>query len=562
MSKDRRDVSHASVEQTLDRDQRLAELLVDLTDRAHQGEAVDIDAVGREHPDLAMELRELWGAVMVADAAGSHSQEDVLETQPQEDPWRTTLELPCRFADYELIREIGRGGMGIVYEARQISLNRTVAIKMILRGTLASEADHERFRAEAEAAARLDHPGIVPVYEVGEQDERAYFCMKYVKGQTLSEILAEGPMRPREAARILSAVSRAIHFAHEHGVLHRDLKPSNIVIDPEGQPHVMDFGLAKQVSDSASLTRTGAVLGTPAYMAPEQAAGARGDVGPVSDVYSLGSILYHMLTGRPPFQARTPVDTVLKLLEQDAVPPRVVNPDADRDLEMIAVRCLQKPADLRYASAQALADDLDAYLNDEPISARSGRMAQVVARMFRETHHAPILENWGLLWMWHSLALFITCLMTNTLHLLGDTDRWHYAALWTVGLGAWAGVFWTLRNRMGPVTFVERQIAHVWAGSMISVALLFPLEAWLGEPVLRLSPVLGLISGMVFLAKAGILSGAFYVQAAVLFATTGLMALQPDWAHLIFGVVSGGCFFFPGLKYHRQRKSRTAGARG
>ena len=558
MSKDRRDVSHASVEQTLDRDQRLAELLVDLTDRAHQGEAVDIDAVGREHPDLAMELRELWGAVMVADAAGSHSQEDVLETQPQEDPWRTTLKLPCRFADYELIREIGRGGMGIVYEARQISLNRTVAIKMILRGTLASEADHERFRAEAEAAARLDHPGIVPVYEVGEQDERAYFCMKYVKGQTLSEILAEGPMRPREAARILSAVSRAIHFAHEHGVLHRDLKPSNIVIDPEGQPHVMDFGLAKQVSDSASLTRTGAVLGTPAYMAPEQAAGARGDVGPVSDVYSLGSILYHTLTGRPPFQARTPVDTVLKLLEQDAVPPRVVNPDADRDLEMIAVRCLQKPADLRYASAQALADDLDAYLNDEPISARSGRMAQVVARMFRETHHAPILENWGLLWMWHSLALFITCLMTNTLHLLGDTDRWHYAALWTVGLGAWAGVFWTLRNRMGPVTFVERQIAHVWAGSMISVALLFPLEAWLGEPVLRLSPVLGLISGMVFLAKAGILSGAFYVQAAVLFATTGLMALQPDWAHLIFGVVSGGCFFFPGLKYHRQRKSRTA----
>ena len=562
MSKDRRDVSHASVEQTLDRDQRLAELLVDLTDRAHQGEAVDIDAVGREHPDLAMELRELWGAVMVADAAGSHSQEDVLETQPQEDSLRATLELPCRFADYELIREIGRGGMGIVYEARQISLNRTVAIKMILRGTLASEADHERFRAEAEAAARLDHPGIVPVYEVGEQDERAYFCMKYVKGQTLSEILAEGPMRPREAARILSAVSRAIHFAHEHGVLHRDLKPSNIVIDPEGQPHVMDFGLAKQVSDSASLTRTGAVLGTPAYMAPEQAAGARGDVGPVSDVYSLGSILYHMLTGRPPFQARTPVDTVLKLLEQDAVPPRVVNPDADRDLEMIAVRCLQKPADLRYASAQALADDLDAYLNDEPISARSGRMAQVVARMFRETHHAPILENWGLLWMWHSLALFITCLMTNTLHLLGDTDRWHYAALWTVGLGAWAGVFWTLRNRMGPVTFVERQIAHVWAGSMISVALLFPLEAWLGEPVLRLSPVLGLISGMVFLAKAGILSGAFYVQAAVLFATTGLMALQPDWAHLIFGVVSGGCFFFPGLKYHRQRKSRTAGARG
>jgi serine/threonine-protein kinase len=448
--------------------------------------------------------------------------------------------------------------MGIVYEARQVSLNRTVAVKMILRGKLASEADQERFRAEAEAAARLDHPGIVPVYEVGEREERAYFCMKYVEGRTLSELLKSGPMPPRDAARILCAVSRAIHFAHEHGVLHRDLKPSNILIDAAGQPHVMDFGLAKQFSDPEKLTRTGAVLGTPAYMAPEQAAGARGEVSPASDVYSLGSILYHMLTGRPPFSARTPVDTVLKVLEQDAVPPRVINPEVDRDLEMIAVRCLQKPADLRYSTAEALADDLDAYLKDEPISARSGRLGQVVARWFRETHHAPVLENWGLLWMWHSLALLIACLLTNTLQLLGDTNRLHYAALWTAGLGAWAAVFWMLRSRMGPVTFVERQIAHIWAGSMISIALLFPLEAWLGEPVLRLSPVLALISGMVFLVKAGILSGAFYVQAFALFATAGLMAWQPRWAHLIFGVVSAACFFFPGLKYYRQRKRQRA----
>ena len=245
-----------------------------------------------------------------------------------------------------------------------------------------------------------------------------------------------------------------------------------------------------------------------------------------------------MLTGRPPFQAATPVDTVLKLLEQDAVPPRVVNPLADRDLEMIAVRCLQKPPDLRYSTAEGLADDLDAYLNDEPISARSGRLAQVAARWFRETHHAPVLENWGLLWMWHSLALLIACLLTNLLQWLGDTNRLHYAALWTAGLGAWAAVFWALRNRMGPVTFVERQIAHLWAGSMISIALLFPLEAWLDEKVLRLSPVLALISGMVFLVKAGILSGAFYVQAGALFATAGLMALFPSVAHLIFGIVS------------------------
>jgi serine/threonine-protein kinase len=295
------------------------------------------------------------------------------------------------------------------------------------------------------------------------------------------------------------------------------------------------------------------VLGTPAYMAPEQAAGARGEVGPASDVYSLGAVLYHMLTGRPPFQAASAVDTVLLVLEQDPVPPRMLNPKVDRDLEMIALKCLQKPPDLRYSTAAALADDLEAYLNDESISARSGRFVQVLSRWMRETHHATVLENWGVLWMWHSLALLVVCLLTNALHWAGDENRWHYFLLWTVGLGAWAAVFWLLRRRMGPVTFVERQIAHVWAASMIGVAMLFPLEYLLARPVLSLSPLLGLVNGMVFLVKAGILSGVFYVQAIALFLTAMLMAIYPDWAHVIFGVVSAACFFFPGLKYYRQR---------
>lgn len=444
--------------------------------------------------------------------------------------------------------------MGVVYRALHVVLGREVALKMILRGQLASAADRERFAAEAQAAAKLEHPGIVPVYEVGELDGRPFFTMKYIRGTTLSQRLQSGPMSAREAADLLGKVSRAIHFAHARGVLHRDIKPSNILLDEANEPHVTDFGLAKQLTDGNTLTRTGAVLGTPAYMSPEQASGQRTQLGPGSDVYSLGVVLYHMLTGRPPFQAASPVDMVMMVLEQDPIPPRLLNPKADRDLEMIALRCLQKPIDLRYASAGALADDLRAFLADESISARSGRFGQIVASLMRETHHAVVLENWGLLWMWHSLVLLVVGVLTNILVWNHHTDRSSYVILWIAVLGTWAAVFWTLRRRMGPVTFVERQIAHLWAASMVGIGLLFPLEFWLGEPALKLSPVLGIISGMVFLVKAGMLTGAFYVQAVVLFVTAALMAMFPNYAHLIFGIASAGCFFFPGLKYYRQRQ--------
>lgn len=556
-------------------EERLALLFSDLTDRVQRGEQVNLEDECRLHPDLAADLRELWGAVLVTHAVGrssAGSAKDPSITLPSGSSGEMpsgVIQLPCQFGDYELLSEVGRGGMGVVYRAHQISLGREVALKMILRGQLASPADRERFRAEAEASARLDHPNIVPVYEVGEINGRPYFTMKFIRGTTLAQRLAEGPLPAREAAKILATVARAVHFAHARGILHRDLKPSNILLDDLDVPHVVDFGLAKQQGEGESLTRTGAVLGTPAYMAPEQAAGARGEVGPHSDVYSLGVVLYALLTGRPPFQAASPVDVVLLVLEQDPVPPRVLNPKADRDLEMIALRCLQKPIDLRYPSAAALAEDLEAYLNDESIAARSGRLAQVVSWWLRETHHAAVLENWGLLWMWHSLVLFTLCVLTHLLRTMlpvneelyrqagaapnADTLRLCCILLWTVVAGTWAAVFWGLRRRMGPVTFVERQIAHVWAASMISIALLFPVEYLLKEPPLRLSPVLGLITGMVFVVKAGILSGIFYVPAVALFLCSALMAIFPEYAHLIFGTVSASCFFFPGLKYYRQR---------
>ena len=318
-------------------------------------------------------------------------------------------------------------------------------------------------------------------------------------------------------------------------------------------PLVTDFGLAKRVESGHTLTKTGDIVGTPSYMAPEQAAGRRGVLSPASDVYSLGSILYEMLTGRPPFQAASAVDTLLLLLEQEPVPPRLLNRKVDRELELITLKCLQKPADLRYHSAAQLADDLEAFLKGETTVARPSGMSYFVGRMLRETHHAVVMEDWGLLWMWHSLVLFVLCSITNTIKLLGVQEVLPYAALWGLGLGTWASIFWALRRRGGPVTFVERQIAHVWAASTLGSISLFGVEVLLGLPVLKLSPVLAVLGGMVFLMKAGTLSGSFYLAALASFITAGLMAIFDQVDLFLFGTVSAICFFIPGWKYHRQR---------
>jgi hypothetical protein len=545
-------VNEAGKSADSDRDLRLARLLSDVTDAAGRGELINLEQACVEHPDLAAELRELWGAARVTNAAAA-AQDETGQTHSSSQ-WES-MKLPTKVGDYELIEELGRGGMGVVFRARQISLNREVAVKMILRGRLASESDLQRFLAEAAATARLEHPNIVPVYEVGDVDGRPFFSMQLVEGETLAQRVADSPLPQRQSAEIVATIARAIGFAHQRGVLHRDVKPSNILISSDGTPMITDFGLAKRVDVEADLTRSGMLVGTPAYMSPEQAAGRGNLVGPGSDIYSLGCVLYFALTGRGPFVAESPMEMVMQVIEQDPTPPRTLRENLDRDLEMIVVRCLQKPIDLRYQTAAALADDLDAYLTDEKIAARSGRFTQVVARVFRETHHAIVLENWGSLWIWHSMVLLVACLLTWQLSFHGITQRWVYVAVWTVGLGAWAAVFWKLRQRMGPVTFIERQIAHVWGAAMVAIGFLFPIEWLLGMPVLTLSPLLGVISAMVFIIKAGMLNGTFYLQAIALLITALLMALMPPHAHLIFGTVAAACFFLPGFKYSRRRRA-------
>ena len=318
-----------------------------------------------------------------------------------------------------------------------------------------------------------------------------------------------------------------------------------------------DFGLAKQLDRGESLTRTGVGVGTPSYMAPEQATGQK-DVTPVADVYSLGAILYELFTGRPPFRAATAANTLLLVLEQDPVPPRHLNSEVPRELELVCLKCLQKPADLRYQSAAELADDLDAFLAGEPMSVEQGSLGSFVSRLLRETHHAAVLENWGLLWMWHSLVVLLLSVGTQMMHWSGVRSHLTYLALWGTGLMTWGTIFWRLRRRGGPVLFVERQIAHAWAGSVAGSITLFVIEVTQGLEALTLSPVLAVLGAMVFLFKAGTLSGQFYVYAVAYLVTAIGMAAAPDYGHLMFGTVSAVSFFFPGLKYYRQRKRSLA----
>src|SRR4051812_46384716 len=274
------------------------------------------------------------------------------------------------FGDYELLEQIGRGGQGVVFRARQKSLNRTVALKVISLGQWASKAHLKRFRLEAEAAARLEHPGIVPIHEVGERDGSCYFSMKFIEGGQLDEVARREPMLIRRAVELIAKVARIVHYAHEHGILHRDIKPGNILLDRNGEPHLTDFGLARLVEADSTVTGTLEVIGTPSYMAPEQAAGNNAAVSSNTDVYGLGAVLYQLQTGQPPFAGGTTYETIRLLLDTEPRPPRLLNPKVDRDLSTICLKCLEKDPKRRYSSALALAEDLDHWLKHEPILAR------------------------------------------------------------------------------------------------------------------------------------------------------------------------------------------------
>ena len=381
-------------------DPSLGAVIADYLQALERGENPDRQALLKTHPELAAELAAYFDNLDRMDRILAPLPHPDMRTVgfPEQTPRPT---VPRPFGDYVLEAEIARGGMGVVYRARQLSLNRTVALKMILTGQLASAPDIARFRAEAEAAANLVHPNILPVFEVGEHDGQQFFSMKLAAGGSLAGRVAELVTRPREAAALIARLAGTVHFAHLRGILHRDLKPANVLFDTDGTPYVTDFGLAKRLQGNSGLTQSGVMVGTPSYMSPEQ---ARSDktLTTATDVYSLGVILYELLTGRPPFRTASPIDTIRQVLEVEPDSPRVLNPHIDRDLAAITLRCLQKLPQARYESAAALADDLERWLSGEPTRVRPPGLARQVGCYLRRrrVYVVAVLLSLATVLMW------------------------------------------------------------------------------------------------------------------------------------------------------------------
>jgi len=439
-----------------EREHRLERVLADYLHAVESGTAPERAGMLAQHPDLAGDLKSFFANrdAMERMAEPMRRQLPGPETIGPAEAAETGVGATVRyFGDYELLEEIARGGMGVVYKARQVSLGRVVAVKMILAGQLASAADVARFRAEATAAGNLDHPNIVPIYEISEHDGQHYFSMKLVEGGSLAKRVARSEGRgaskeeQKQAAHLLAVVARAVHHAHQRGILHRDLKPGNILIDAQGHPHVTDFGLARRVEGDSRLTQSGAIVGTPSYMSPEQARSEK-VLSTAVDVYSLGAIFYELLTGRPPFRAEAPLDVVLKVLQHEPEAPHVLVSEIDRDLETICLKCLEKEPQKRYESAQALAEDLERWLRGEPIQARRSGLRE---RLMKWARRRP------------ALAALLVISVLSALALLGG------------------GVWYSARLQAS----LEASRRHVYAAHMSEA-----LDAWQHEDLPRIMELL------------------------------------------------------------------------
>jgi len=466
--------------------------------------------------------------------------------------------------DYDILHEIARGGMGIVYKAMHRKLGRLAAIKVIVNAEFASEQQVKRFHMEAEAAARLDHIGIVPVFEVGQHAGRPFLAMAFVDGASLWEKVKEKPLQPQEAARIIRDVASAIQHAHDRGILHRDLKPQNILISSvDNQPKITDFGLARRTTDHTGLTVTGQVMGTPSYMPPEQASGRMREVGVTADVYSLGATLYCLLTGRPPFQAASWTETLRQVVEQDPIPPRILDAGIPADLSMICLKCLEKSSGLRYSSAQGLTDDLDCFLRGDAISVSSIHPMDRVWRTLGRHRDDAELKTWGELLYYFAPIVLITELVISQLgqHDVKLSHAYGWAGLVRVfQLAAMGAVAWLTRSKwMNTWHSAARLMWSQWAAFLIACHLAVFVKV-IYETTVPNSPAISLFncypyfaifSGILWFTLGSNFWGTCYLFGAMFFLMSMLLPFCPTWGPLLFGATWAALLVITGRRLQR-----------
>lgn len=519
-------------------DDRLAEIVDRFCQRVEAGDEPDPDELLSLHPELAPQLAECLAGLGVV-----LQLQRELAVEPDDADFQ-----PRALGDFQLLREIGRGGMGIVYEARQVSLNRIVALKLLRTGRHRSPNERQRFTVEAQAAARLQHPGIVPILEVGEAEGEAFFTMPLIAGPSLAERLEQGPLPVRETAELLGQIAEAVEHAHRSGVLHRDLKPANILLE-DGSPRITDFGLAKIQGEGSDLTLTGQIMGTPNYMAPEQAAGRVHDIGPATDIYALGAILYELLTGRPPFMAATITETLQQVREQEPVRPDRLNNRIPADLATICLKCLQKEPQRRYASADELAQDVAAFLDGRPIRARPDSLFTRLGRSLRRDPHPDVIARRGNVAVGKAWFALLVCLLVTLLRWLEVPAAATYCLLAIGG-----GILVFAQGPRRDDTLVERQVGGVWLAFLIGCLFTALLNYLMGLAPFQLSPLIAVLAGVALFAMACILSGWFYVGAVGCFAASLAMAYTAPFDFAILGAV-----MFTALLIPTSRRSHRTG---
>ena len=465
----------------------------------------------------------------------------------------TVEELNLRLPQFHVEAELGRGGMGVVYKARHLKFQRLVALKMILAGDHASACQTTRFLTEARAVARLQNPHIVQIYEIGEYNGLPYFSLEYVDGGNLAARLKGLPPSDMEAARLIELLALAVHYAHGRGIVHRDLKPANILLTGEGIPKIADFGLAKFLSEDSGATRSGAILGTPSYMAPEQATGKAKDIGPAVDIYALGAILYELLSGRPPFRGESIQETLRLVEEQSPEPPRVHNPRVDRALEAICLKCLEKAPGTATGRRNRWRKIWRRTFVASRFVPTKERQVVYSGRSCARPRYTEVMTLWSGVWMGIAVAYFLICLAKSLLVWSGVQSHGPYFAIWVAMGLAVVGLFWFCRLRSGPsLSRVERQIVQIsyffWVG--------FFLTAWqyqrIGAPIAGLPTILVLELAVAMGCIAVILGGSFYLMAAACVITAVMEALWPQGGPLISGVFCSPALFWIGWKYSRR----------